>query len=223
MSSDVIRPIPLIYDSRGRSPYRACPLLPIISSISSSHPLSFLAPPPSSRLSLACLLSIIPRPRAWEAPTNRRSAIAGVASICLLPIIPCRSLAPARSLLPPPMPSLPRCHLCRSIRPVRFLLIVSASSSRHHACGSCPPRLSPRPTCRGTGRGYGLTAGCGLFGCRRLACLPHAVSRLERFGRSLPSRLRRHLVMSCFPACAADDGCVRCRVVAFACLSVGAF
>lgn len=36
----------VIYDSRWRSPHRACPLLPIISFISSSHPIPFLALPP---------------------------------------------------------------------------------------------------------------------------------------------------------------------------------
>ena len=44
-----------------------------------------------------------------------RSAIAGVVSICLLPIMPCRSLAPARSLLPPPPVIVFRCYCCRSI------------------------------------------------------------------------------------------------------------
>lgn len=56
MSSGAMRSIPVIYDSRWRSPHRACLLLPIISSISSSHPLSFLAPPPLPGYFSVCLL-----------------------------------------------------------------------------------------------------------------------------------------------------------------------
>lgn len=54
-------------------------------------------------------------------------------------------------------------------------LIVSASSPRHHACGSCPPRLSPRPCL--SRNGEGLRAGYVMLGCSAVvACLSHAVS-----------------------------------------------
>lgn len=57
-------------------------------------------PTPSRRLSSACLLGFVPRPRAEEERAGGRFAAAGGAAICLLPVISCRSLAPARSLLP---------------------------------------------------------------------------------------------------------------------------
>ena len=56
-------------------------------------------PTPSHRLSLVCLLELIPRPRAREERASGRFADAGERSVCLLPIMSCRSLAPARSLL----------------------------------------------------------------------------------------------------------------------------
>lgn len=78
----------------------------------------------------------------------------------------------------------------------------------HHACGSCHPRLPPRPACRGTGRGYGLAAGCGLFGCHRLvACLPHAVSTPRTIWLSPISSPSPREV--CFHAC-ADGGSFGC-------------
>lgn len=61
-----------------------------------------------------------------------RSEIAGVMSVCLLPITPCRSLAPARSLLPSPRHRLHRCH---RFRPICRLL-------NHHASA-----LAPFPSC----------------------------------------------------------------------------
>lgn len=93
--------------------------------------LFFHRPAPSPRLSLACLLNLIPRPRAWEAPTNRRSAIAGGVSICLLSIMPCRSLAAARSLLPTRHRS-PRHRLPDAIASVPSVPSAASSSPRHH-------------------------------------------------------------------------------------------
>ena len=143
---------------------------------------------------------------------NKRSAIADWMSICLLPhhAVPLsrsRSLATA---VPSSVSSSspPRCRRLRSIRPVRCFLIVSASSSRHHACWSCPPRLPPRLSCRGTGRGYEPAAGCGLFGCHRLvACLPHAVSTPRTIWLSPISSPSPREV--CFHAC-ADGGSFGC-------------
>ena len=56
--------------------------------------LSFLfhRPTPSCGFFLVCLLELFPRPRAWDEPAGGRSAAAGVAMVCLLPLVPCRSL-----------------------------------------------------------------------------------------------------------------------------------
>lgn len=117
-----------------------------------------------------------------------RSAIAGGVSVCLFPIIPCRSpryrlprchrrrsiRPPASSSLVPPIEPIPsrRRHHASAPHPRPHPLLASESiayrppacfviiSAVHHACGSYPPRLSPRHTCRGTGEG--LRASCGL-------------------------------------------------------------
>lgn len=56
-------------------------------------------PTPSPRLSSICLLKLFPRPRAWDVRAGGRFAAAGGTTVCLLPIVSCRSLAIARSLL----------------------------------------------------------------------------------------------------------------------------
>lgn len=116
--------------------------------------------------------------------------------------MPCRSLAPARSLLPPPPSSVasswfPRCHRRRSIR---HPSVASSSPRRHHlvitpAC-HVRPRLPPRPTCRGTGRGYGSATKRTAVVALLAYFMP--LPRLCRFG-SHPSRPRR-LGRSCFPS-----------------------
>ena len=104
---------------------------------------------------------------------------------------------------------LTRCHLCCSISSVYCFLIISASSSRHRACGSCPsPPFAPPSLSR---NGEGLRAGCGLFRCRRLACFPNAVATPQAIWSAPISP--GHLVRSCCFAC-ADGGCIRCREVA---------
>lgn len=95
-------------------------------------------------------------------------------SVCLLPVMSCRSLTIVRSLLPLPMSSLP----------FHPLLVSSSPLRRHHACGSYPPRLSPRLPCRGTGRGYEPAAGCSDVVA--LLASPMPLPRLGRFG-PLPS------------------------------------
>ena len=69
-------------------------------------PFSFLSysfllprPTPSHRLFSACLLESVPRPRAWDVWADDWSAAAGGTAVCLIPIMSCRSLAVARSLL----------------------------------------------------------------------------------------------------------------------------
>lgn len=105
-----------------------------------------------------------------------------------VPLSRCRSFATAApSSVSSSSP--PRCHRLRSIRSVRCFLIASASSSHHHACGSYPPRLSPRLSCRGTGGGYGLTAGCSDV-IALLLVYPMPFPRLGRFS-SHPSHTRR--------------------------------
>lgn len=165
-------------------------------------------PCPLSRV-LSCLLALNnPPPRAWEAPTNKRSAIADGVSILpasrhAVPLSHYRSFATAAAYVVVAVPS----SAC--------FVIAPASSSRLRVMSATP--LAPPLLSR---NGEGLRADCGLFGCHRLACLPNAVSRLGRFN-SLPSR-PVVLVRSCCFAC-ADGGCVRCREVAFACFPVGAF
>ena len=62
--------------------------------------LSFIfRPTPSPWLFSICLLELFPRPRAEGGAGGERSAAAGGMMICLLPIMSCRSLAIARSLL----------------------------------------------------------------------------------------------------------------------------
>ena len=129
---------------------------------------------------------------------------------CLPPSVPFPfhvPIAPRLACFAPAIRPIARCH--HAIPSVRCFLIISASSSRHHACGSCPPRLTPRPCL--SMNGEGLRAGCGLFRCRRLACFPNAVATPRAIWSAPISP--RHLVRSCCFAC-ADGGCVRCREVA---------
>lgn len=102
---------------RRHSPYRDCPPFLIIS-LSSSHPISFSRPTPSPRLSLVCLLDLVPRPpgvgRADERTVcGRRLGARLLAShhaVSLTPLI-ARSLLPPHAMMSsPPPPSWPRCH-----------------------------------------------------------------------------------------------------------------
>lgn len=120
-------------------------------------------------------------------------------------LIPCPHRCPPcllRSVIVSPMSSSPS-------HPSVCFLIISASSSRHHACWSCPPRLTPRPCL--SRNGEGLRVGCWLFGCRRLVCLAHAVSPPRAIWLSPISS--RHLVRPCLLTC-ADGGGVWSRAVA---------
>lgn len=123
--------------------------------------------------------------------------------------------SPRHRLLPS---SSHRCHHHRPIRPS-----ASSSSRRRHLvitpAGHALPASRPAHACRGTGRG--LRVGCGVFGCRRLACSPHAIAP------SLSIWFSPHLVpvASCGLASshvptAGACGAVRGR---FACFPVGAF
>lgn len=161
----------------------------------------FPHPAPSPRLSLACLLNLIPRPRAWDAPTEWRSAVAGSVPTCLLPIMPCRSLAPARSLLPLPprhghdaiaaVPHPPACFVIAPRRPSRLRVIPSPPDA--------PPLLVvERGGATGRLRDVRLPSPC------LLAC-PMPSPRLGRFG-SRPS----HLIISCVLAffhAPTEDAC----------------
>ena len=180
--------------------------------ISSSHPISSIALPPlPGSLMPACL-------NCSPAPGRGRSRRTGDLRLLVLRRFACFPSCRAALSFPlvryyhRPRHRFLRCHLCRSVRPVRCFLIASASSSRHHACGSCPPRLPPRPLL--SRNGEGLRTDCGIFGCRRLAALlacPMPFPCLVRFC-SRPSRP----VISCglaFPH-VPTDGCVRCREVA---------
>lgn len=74
-------------------------------------------PTPSRRLFPICLLALFPRPRAWDALANGRFAAAGGMPICLFPVMSCRSLACARSLLRfdsscGAVPSVSCCAIC---------------------------------------------------------------------------------------------------------------
>lgn len=86
-----------------------------------------------------------------------------------------------------------------------------------NACGSCPPRLSPRPPCRTTGREYGSAAGysaglplpCLLAPCR-------SSPRVNGHGAAGISSRHRHLVRPCLLAYAdgrraCADGSMRGR------------
>lgn len=169
------------------------------SSHPSHHLIPFLfffhRPAPSPWFSLACLLDLIPRPRAWEAPTNRRSAIAGGISICLLSIMPCRSLAAARSLLPPRHRS-PRHRLPDAIASVPSVPSAASSSPRHHhlvitPAGHILPASRPASLVeeRGGDTGRLRAAGCSDVIASLLA-YPMPFPRLGRFG-SHPSHPRR--------------------------------
>lgn len=84
--------------------------------------------------------------------------------------MPCRSLAPARLLLPPlrhrshrhRLP--PRCHRRRFYPPARFVIAHAVHRSDTLGgvvitpAGYILPAYRPAPACRGTERGYGLTA-----------------------------------------------------------------
>lgn len=99
--------------------------------------------------------------------------------------MPCRSLAHARSLLPPPTSSLPRCHHCRSIRPLLpHRLGVVILSSRLRVMSS--PPLAPPYLSR---NGEGIRSDCVMLGYSAVvACLSHVVSppRAIWLGRSHP-------------------------------------
>ena len=104
MSSDVMRSIPWICDSHGHSPHRACPLLPIISPISSSHSISFSPRPLSPAPSCPLALNNPPPPGVGGADGRTvcdcwlgSYLLASNHTVPLTPLI-------ARSLLPPPMP-----------------------------------------------------------------------------------------------------------------------
>ena len=73
----------------------------VLSSPRSSPLLScphFYRPTPSCRFSRACLFDLVPRPRALDARAGCRFAAAGVAAVCLLAFLRCRSFTHARSL-----------------------------------------------------------------------------------------------------------------------------
>lgn len=201
MSSDVMRSIPLICDSRGHSPLSSMPA----SSNHLIHLITFLSSPRPLSLALSCLLALNNPPPPGVGGADGRTicdcwrGVDLLASHHAVPFSRSCSFATAAALVivSPDIIAVALPADCFVIAPVA-----------HRACGSCPsPPLAPPGLSR---NGEGLRTDCGLFGCHRLACLPNAVS---------PSRVIWldcfHLapvviscgLASCFLACA--DGGVR--------------
>lgn len=132
---------------------------------SSHHLIPSLSSPRPLSLALSCLLALNNPPPPGVGGAGERTICDCGRGVDLLafyhavPLSRCRSFATAApSSVSSSSP--PRCHRLRSIRSVRCFLIASASSSRHHACGSCPsPPLAPPGLSR---NGEGLRASCGL-------------------------------------------------------------
>lgn len=148
---------------------------------SSHHLILFFSSPIPLLPALSCLLALNnPSPPGVGGADG--IAVCGcwccvdlLASHHAMPLSRSRSFATAaapvigRLVMVPPMSSPP-------FHPpsVRCFLIASASSSRHHACVSCsPPPTAPPYLSR---NGAGLRVGYEAHGCRRLACLLHAIA-----------------------------------------------
>ena len=126
-------------------------------------------PPPPRLLSPICLLRLVPPPPGVGGVGCCRFAAAGMASVCLLASLSCRSLASARSLL---LSGSPCGAYCLPVP----LSSSSACSSLAGGCGypasRLPRRLAARPASR-----FPVPPSCPPDGegmawcCRLLACL----------------------------------------------------
>ena len=193
MSSDVMRSIPWYAIVVGHSPYRACPL-------SSHHLIPFLSSPIPLSPAISCLLALNnPSPPGVGGADGRAICGCGrgvdlIASHHAVPLSRSRSFATAAapssvasSSSPSPMSSPPflSTRLLRH-RPRRPSSRYPPRRRRHHACGSCPPRLSPRPCL--SMNGEELRAGCAMLGCSAVVALldcPNTVSPPRAIGSSL--------------------------------------
>ena len=170
MCLDAVRSIPWICDSRDSHGAFALSSLLANHLIISSH--FFPRPAPSPRLSCACLLDLIPRPRGVGGANEQTVCDCGrgvdlLASCHAVPLSRCRSFATAApsSLLVPPLACFPRV-------PNRHGYLVSPFRPGHLS-----PRPSPRRSCRTSGE----TSPCLLLSygevLLRVASLPLSLMR----------------------------------------------
>lgn len=136
--------------------------------ISSSHPLSLIAHPPLPGSLLPACFKQSPAPGRGRRQRNSGLRLRVLRRFACFPLCRaahsltlvryCRRPVIGRLAIVAPMssPLFPSARLFRH-RP-RYPSSRYPRRRRHHTCGLYPPRLSPRPTCRGTGRGYGLAA-----------------------------------------------------------------
>lgn len=183
---------------------------------------------PSCRAALSLIARSLLPPQCPDviaaAPSSSRyrpgvsSRLGAYRPLCPFPI-PC-PIAPRLACFAPVIAPSP--DVIAAVPSARLLASSSPHPVAHRACGSRPPRLSPRPTCRETGRGYGLAARCWAVRLS-LPCLVASIPfpRLGRLARrfiSSPSSSREVLLPRMCRLRVRAEPCGR-----FACFAVRAF